>query len=121
MAKTNYTNIDEYHNTLETAVSSRLQTVRELIHEMAPDVLEVISYQIPAFKIHGKFLIYYAAYRGHISVSSPWSKAFLSEFEEDMKAYKTSRAVIQFPHSQPLPDSFIRRIIAFRVAELNQV
>ena len=94
-----------------------MQTVRELVHQIAPEAQEVISYQIPAFKIGKKFLIYYAGFPKHLSLSSPWSQALLEEFANDLEDKKVSKSVIQFPSDKPLPMDFIERLIKFRKKE----
>ncbi|HOI32880.1 MAG: DUF1801 domain-containing protein [Bacteroidales bacterium] len=118
MAKTNYKSIDEYHSVFGGEILNRLVTIRELVHKVAPEAREVISYQIPAFIIGKKYyLIYYCAFEKHISISSPWSEALLKEFETDLKGLKVSKSVIQFPHNKPLPTNLIERILKFRKME----
>ncbi len=117
MAKTDYKTINEYHETWTPEIQDRLQTIRELIRSIAPEAEEVISYQIPAFKVGKKFLIYYAAFANHLTLSSPWSVGFLAKFENELKKYKTSKSVIQFPHNKELPLDFIKNIIEFRKTE----
>ena len=116
MAKTDYKTIQEYHDAQPAEAQSRMQAVREIIHKVVPGVEEVISYQIPCFKYHG-YLIYYAAFPKHISLSNPFSEAFLKHFETELKNYKVSKSVIQFPNADPLPLGFIKRIIEFRKKE----
>lgn len=119
MAKTDYQNIDEYHSAFPGEMQQRLQQVRSIIKEIAPEAEEVISYQIPAFKIGKKFLIYYAAFAKHLTLSSPWSQALLQRFEADLKGLKVSKSAIQFPNDKPLPLQLIRGIVAFRKEELS--
>ncbi len=118
MAKTDYQNIDEYHSAFPEEAQKRMQQIREIIKETAPEVQEVISYQIPAFKIGKKFLIYYAAFENHISISSPWSQALLKEFGPELSGLKVTKSVIQFPDKAGLPSDLIRRIVAFRRQEI---
>jgi|SRR5690606_17558288 len=117
MAKTDFKTIDEYQATFPTEIKERMHQIRDLIHEAVPGVEEVISYQIPAFKIGKVFLIYYSAYTNHISLSSPWSNELLQAFADDFKRYKVSRSAIQFPNDQPLPLDLIKRIVLFRKNE----
>lgn len=117
MAKTDFKTIDEYHAMFPTKLQERMQQIREIVNEAVPGVEEVISYQIPAFKIGKAFLIYYSAYTNHISLSSPWSEALLKEFADDLTAYKVSKSAIQFPNDQPLPLDLIKRIVLFRKKE----
>lgn len=116
MAKTDYQSIDEYQSVFPAGVQERMQTIRDIIHEIVPEVEEVISYQIPCFKYKG-YLIYYAAFARHISLSYPYSKELLAQFETQLKEYSVSKSAIQFPDNKPLPLDLIRGIITFRVQE----
>ncbi len=118
MPKTDYKSINEYHKAFTGDTLKRMETIRALVHKIVPEIQEVISYQIPAFKIGEKFyLIYYCAFSKHLTLSSVWSEAFLKEFEVDLKGMKVSKYVIQFPHDKPLPIGLIKRILKFRKAE----
>ncbi len=116
MAKTNYQTIDEYHQVFNGESLERMQTIRKIIHKVAADAEESISYQIPCFKYNG-YLIYYCAFPKHISLSYPFTKAFWEHFEADLEGYKTSKSVIQFPLNKPLPVKLIKEIVAFRKKE----
>lgn len=118
MAKTDYKTIDEYHKGFKGDILKRMQIIRELVHKIAPEAQEVISYQIPAFKIGDKFhLIYYCAFPRHLTISSVWSEAMLKEFEVDLKEMKVSKSAIQLPHDKDLPLDLIKRILKFRKKE----
>lgn len=104
--------IDEYHSTFPAEVRERLQQIRKTIKEAVPEAKEVISYQIPAFKYKG-YLIYYAAYAKHISLSSRWSDAFLKEFEPELKKLKVTKSTIQLPYKDELPLGLIKRMVTF--------
>lgn len=116
MAKTDFKSIDEYQATIPPSVVEKLNSIRDIIHHEVPEVEETISYQIPCFKYHG-YLIYYCAFPNHISLSSPFTNAFLTEFEKELKTYKVSKSVIQFPLKDPLPLPLIKRMIQFRKKE----
>ena len=117
MAKTDFKTIDEYHSTFPAEDREKMQAIREIVHKVAPEAEEVISYQIPAFKIGKKFLIYYSAYANHISLASPWSEALLQAFATELKGLKVTKSVIQLPNSEPLPLDFIERLVKFRKDE----
>lgn len=118
MAQTDYKTIDEYHSAFPAEARKRMEQIRSVIKDIAPEAEEVISYQIPAFKIGKHFLIYYCAFTKHLTLSSPWSKAFLDNFEADLKELKVSKSAIQFPLSQPLPVDLIRQVVTFRKQEV---
>lgn len=120
MAKTNYQTIDEYHQTFNGETLDRMQTIRKIIHQEVPEVEEGISYQIPCFKYKG-YLLYYAAFPNHISLSNPFSDDFRAHFKQDLKNYKTSKAVIQFPLNKPLPEALIQQMASFRKKENEEI
>lgn len=116
MAKTDYKTIDEYHCAFPPELVERMELIRKLIHEIVPEVEEVISYQIPCFKYKG-YLIYYSAYARHISLSYPFSEGLLKAVEPELKKYKVSKSAIQLPNSEPLPLDLIKKIVAWRKKE----
>lgn len=118
MAKTDFKTIDEYHSTFSGASLERMKAVRDLVHQVAPEAEEVISYQIPAFKIGKQFLVYYCTFDKHLSISHPWSPALLEAFEPELQGLKVSKSVIQFPHNKELPLDFIKRLLQFRKQEV---
>lgn len=119
MAKTDFKTFDEYHDTFPLEIQERMSAIRELIHKEVPEAVEVISYQIPAFKIGKSFLIYYSAYAKHISLAHPWSDALLKEFAKDLKGLKVTKSAIQLPNDKPLDMDFIKRLVKFRKEELK--
>lgn len=116
MAKTNYQSIDEYHQAFSGEALTRMQVIRKIINEVVPEVEEVISYQLPCFKYKG-YLLYYGAFPNHLSLANPFSEHFREHFKLELKNYKTSKAVIQFPLDKPLPEELIRQMVSFRKKE----
>jgi uncharacterized protein YdhG (YjbR/CyaY superfamily) len=108
------TNVDAYISQFPVDVQAQLQQLRKVIHAVAPDANEKISYGIPTFCLHGN-LVHFAAYRNHIGFY-PSSSGVLA-FAQELSAYKTSRGTVQFPLGQPLPVELIKKIVAFRVTE----
>ncbi|HQQ97069.1 MAG TPA: DUF1801 domain-containing protein [Cyclobacteriaceae bacterium] len=93
-----------------------LEQIREAIRRQVSQAEETISYGMPSFKLNGRYLIYFAAYKQHIGLYPvPNNNA---GFEEDFAAYKTSgRGTIQFPLNKPMPLNLIKKILKFRVKE----
>jgi uncharacterized protein YdhG (YjbR/CyaY superfamily) len=121
MAKTDFKNIDEYHAYFEGETVTRMKVIRDIIHQLSPDVTEEISYQIPCFKIGGKPLIYYSAYSNHLTLSYPFSPAFRKHFEAELVNYNISKSALQLPYAQELPVDFIKKIIAYRLVEHHEM
>lgn len=97
------------------ASQKRMQQIRALILEKAPEAKESISYGMPAYKTNGKPLIYFAACKNHIGLYATPSSH--SHFADALSQYKQGKGSVQFPNEQPLPLDLIAEIIAFRVEE----
>jgi uncharacterized protein YdhG (YjbR/CyaY superfamily) len=109
-----FRSIDEYIATCPEDVQAKLQAMRATIRAAAPDAEERISYQMPAFALHG-ILVYYAAHKDHIGFY-PTSSG-IAAFQHELSAYESSKGAVRFPIGQPLPMDLITRIVRFRVAE----
>ncbi len=113
--KTDFKSVDEYIGSFPAAVQSRLKRIRTIIKKEARDADELIAYGMPAYKLSGKPLVYFAGYQHHIGFyATPSGHA---EFEEELSHYKQGKGSVQFPLDEPLPVHFIQRIVAFRVKE----
>ncbi len=106
--------VDEYIQSFPSDIQAILQEVRQVIRSAAPQAEEGISYQMPAFKLNG-ILVYYAAFKDHISLFPTASG--VEAFKDEVTGYQTSKGTIQFPLDRPLPLDLIRRIVQFRVKE----
>lgn len=112
--KIRFKSIDEYISQFPPNVQEILKTLRKVIKEAAPDAEEKISYQMPAFALHGN-LVYFAAYKKHIGFY-PTSSG-IEAFKDELSEYKSSKGAVQLPIEKPLPYELIRRIVKFRAAE----
>jgi uncharacterized protein YdhG (YjbR/CyaY superfamily) len=114
MIQKKFTNIDEYHAAFPDNIQNLLAELRTAILEAAPKAEEVISYNMPAFKLH-TVLVYYAAYKNHIGFYPTPNPIIF--FKQELATYTTSKGAIQFPINQPLPKALIKKIVKFRVNE----
>lgn len=112
--KATFESIDDYIATFPTEVQEILKTLRQVIREAAPDAKEKISYQMPAFVLHGN-LVYFAAYKKHIGFYPGASG--VEAFKAELSEYKGAKGSVQFPIGKPLPYELISRIVTFRIAE----
>jgi uncharacterized protein YdhG (YjbR/CyaY superfamily) len=109
-----FRNIDEYIASFPPNIQAKLQQLRQVIHEAAPDAQETISYQMPAIKQNG-VLVYFAAFKNHVGFFPTASG--VEAFKDKLAGYKTSKGTIQFPLDEPLPLGLIAEIVRFRVKE----
>jgi len=113
-AKTKFSNTDEYIAMFPENFQVILQKIRATIKKTAPAAEEVISYQMPTFKLNG-MLVSYAAYKRHIGFYPTASP--IRVFKKELAKYKTSKGAIQFPIGEPIPLPLIKDIVRFKVSE----
>lgn len=104
--------VDEYIAQFPSDVQVKLQSLREIIRDSAPNAVEKISYKMPTYAEHGN-LVHFAAYSKHIGFYPGASG--IEAFKEELSRYKGAKGSVQFPLEQPLPEELIRRIVEFRV------
>jgi len=114
MEATKFKTVQEYFSAQPAAVKTILQQMRSTIKEAAPGAEEVISYNMPAFKLDG-MLVWYAAFKNHIGFYPRPSG--LEAFKKEISVYKSSKGAVQFPMDQPLPLALVTKIVKYRVKE----
>ena len=109
--------VDEYIDAFEGDVRERLVSMRDTVRAVAPDAVESIAYGMPAYKLDGKPLVYFAGYAGHVGfyATPNGHEAFADEFA----SYKQGKGSVQFPHTEPLPTDLVGRVVEFRVAAIR--
>jgi uncharacterized protein YdhG (YjbR/CyaY superfamily) len=107
-------NVDSYIAGFPENIRDILQQVRETIKNAAPGAEEVISYQMPAYKLNG-MLVYFAGHTNHIGFY-PTSSG-IQAFKHEFAGLKWSKGAVQFPVNKLIPFDLIERIVRFRVIE----
>ena len=110
--------IDEYIKASPTDVQGILQSLRLTIRKAAPEAVETISYQMPTFKLNGKGLVYFAAFKNHIGFYPIPSG--IEAFKKELSPYKQGKGSVQFPIDKPIPSALVRRIVRFRAKEIQE-
>jgi uncharacterized protein YdhG (YjbR/CyaY superfamily) len=105
--------VDEYIKDFPEEVQNLLIQVRSTIINVVPNAEESISYGMPAYKLNGKPLVYFAAFKNHIGFyATPSGHA---AFEKELAKYKQGKGSVQFPIDKPLPLTLIAKIVNYRV------
>ncbi len=110
--------IDDYLDGLDEPKRATLERLRQTILEIIPEADECISYGMPAFKVGGKTVAGFAAFKNHLSYL-PHSGSVISALGEQVAAYQTSKGSLQFAIDKPLPKALVKRLIRARLAELG--
>jgi len=109
------TTTDEYIKAAPKDAWDALKQVRQLVREVSPEAVESISYQMPAFKLHGRVLVYFAGHTHHIGLYPAPVEAFAKEFAR----YETSKGTVRFPLDKPMPVALIRRVVRYMAREVE--
>jgi len=117
MAKTDFKSVDDYIASQPVPVQRVLARVRRTIRKAVPGADEVISYQIPAYKLRGRPVLYFAAWSQHYSVY-PSSVQLRAAFKDELAPYEVTKGTIRFPLSAPVPAKLIEGIAKFRAKEV---
>ena len=119
MGKANFTKVDEYISAQPQTAQVVLQLVRRTLRKALPEAEEVISYKIPAYRLHGGIVLYFAGWKQHYSLY-PAGGRMIAVFKDQLASYKVSKGTIHFPLSEPVPVKLIERIAKFRAEEAVQ-
>lgn len=107
--------VEQYISGFPPEVRTLLEQIRSIIKKAAPDAVESIAYGMPAYKLKGKPLVYFAGFKNHIGFyATPTGHA---QFANELSNYKQGKGSVQFPLNKPLPIDLIRSIVEFRVIE----
>ena len=109
--------IDDYLARLDAPKRSTLQELRRTIRSIVPEAEQGISYGAPAFRLHGKLIAGFAAFKSHLSYL-PHSGSVLAELPDDVAGYVTSKGALQFAIDKPLPKALVKKLIATRLGEI---
>jgi uncharacterized protein YdhG (YjbR/CyaY superfamily) len=110
--------IDEYIAGFPRGVQRVLKRVRSTIRRAMPGASEVISYRIPAYKLQGRPVLYFAAWKEHYSLY-PSTDRLASVFKKDLAPYEVTKGTIRFPMGEPVPVRLIQEIARFRAKEFG--
>lgn len=115
--KRQYGTIDEYIEGFPPEVQITLEEMRQTIRRAAPEAEETISYQMPTFKLKGKSLVYFAAFKNHIGFYPIPSG--IEAFKRELAPYKQGKGSVQFPLDKPIPYDLVDKIVRYRVKEMQ--
>ena len=101
------------------AARAALNKIRAAIRSVAPRAEEVFSYRIPAFKLHGRPLVWYAAFKNHSSLY-PMTGAIRKKLAKVLKGYETSKGTVRLPLAKPIPVGLVKKRVRARMAELSR-
>ena len=113
------TSVDDYIALQPEGVRGSLKRVRDAIRKALPKAEETISYKMPAYKMHGEPVLYFAGWKRHYSLY-PVGDRLVAAFGDELAPYKMEKSTLRFPLSEPVPIKLIERIARFRAQEIRE-
>jgi len=111
-----FKSIDEYIAAQPEAARGVLECVRSSIRKAMPTAEEVISYKIPAYRLEGGLVLWFAGWKRHYSLY-PAGDRLVAAFRDELAPYEVNKGTIRFPLSEPVPEKLIEGIAKFRAKE----
>ena len=109
--------IDLFISNYPPEVQTIMQKIRATIHKSAPEAEETIGYGIPTFKLNGKNLVHFSAFKEHIGFYP--TPTGIEHFKKELSAYEGAKGSVKFPLNKPIPYALITKIVQFRVKEVS--
>lgn len=110
--------IDDYFKGVDAPKRKELERVCKIVKQIVPEAEEVISYGIPCLDYKGKHLMFFAAFKNHMSVF-PGAR-LTAELKAKLPSYETRKGTVQFTVDKPLPEAIIKEIVRARLAEISK-
>lgn len=110
--------VEEYLDGLEATQKAELEKIRAIVKKNVPSAEECISYGIPSFKVHGKYLFGYAAFKNHLSVFP--TPVPIEEIKEKLDQYKISKGTIQFTKENPISEALIKQMLEIQLQRIEE-
>ena len=108
--------VDDYLAALEEPKKGTLAQVRETILAVIPDAEQCISYGMPAFKLGGKTVAGFAAFKNHLSYL-PHSGSVIPALTTELRGYSGTKGSLHFAVDRPLPKTLVKKLLTARMAE----
>lgn len=109
--------VEEYINQFDGEIKARLLRMRELVRAEAPMATESVSYGLVGYKVNSKPLVYFGGFKNHVGFYATPNGH--EAFRKDFSKYKQGKGSVQFPNVQPLPVDLIKRVIAYRITQME--
>jgi uncharacterized protein YdhG (YjbR/CyaY superfamily) len=118
MARAAFRSIDDYFGAQPSDHRAHLEQVRRAIARALPEAEETISYNIPAFRMNGRVVLYFAGFKEHYSIY-PASDALISAMPAELEGHRKSKGTLRFSFAEPVPKELIQRVAKFRATEFR--
>jgi uncharacterized protein YdhG (YjbR/CyaY superfamily) len=110
------TTVSEYIASTPPAARTALKQIRAAIKKAEPRITERISYRIPTFDLDGKYLLYMAAFKDHVSIY-PATASMMAKYGKQLTPHRSGKGTLRFALGERLPLALITKLAKLRVHE----
>lgn len=111
--------VREYLAALPPETRKRMKQVRTVVRFLAPRAQEIFSYGIPGFRLEDRPLVWYAAFKKHISLY-PMTETIRRAHAAELEGYKTAKGTVQFPLDEPMPLTLVEKLVKARAVQARR-
>ena len=108
--------VTRYLDSIDEPKRATLKKLRDTIMELVPDAEQGLSYQLPAFRVRGRVIAGFAAFKNHLSYLPHSGSVFTELVETELAAYTKTTGALHFPIDEPLPREIVKKLIAVRMS-----
>lgn len=109
--------IDDYLKGIQPAQRKEFDRIRKFVREIVPETTEAVSYGIPTFYYKNKYLIYFGAFKSHMSLF-PASDGMIGKLGDKVAKYRKGKGTLQYTEKELIPDDVVREIIKYRYEDI---
>jgi uncharacterized protein YdhG (YjbR/CyaY superfamily) len=120
MVMPRYGSVSEYIAAQPRPLQRLLRSVRSTLRKAVPAADETISYGIPTYKLNGRAVLYFAAWKQHLSLY-PSGARLVAAFRKELAPYERSKGTIRIPFDPKVPLRLVARIARFRAKEVAEL
>lgn len=113
--------VDDYIRAQPAAVQAVLERVRAVLRKALPGAEEMLSYRIPAYRLNGRIVIFFAAWKEHYSIYPAGDQSVLAAFQKELASCEIAKGTIRFPLDRPVRAKLISAIAKFRAARAKGI
>jgi uncharacterized protein YdhG (YjbR/CyaY superfamily) len=114
---TKWDTVDEYMAAVPDDRRAPLEALRRTIRAAAPEAVESIAYDMPAFRLNDAFLVSYASFKNHFSLF-PASAAVVEALGDEIRPYVAGKGTMRFQTNVPIPTHLVTKVVKVRLDEL---
>lgn len=114
------TDVEKYLENTTPTQKAFYEKVKKIVKAQIPEAEESLTYGIPTFKYKGKYVIYFGAFKTHMSIYPIFAET-VKEIGPELEKFRAGKGTLRFTEENPIPEKFITALVKYRRDSLNKV